>query len=367
MSGSMEALASRPWLIYGANGYTGRLLVSEAIRRGASPIVAGRREAEVAAVAKAHGLPSRVFSLDDPAAVRSGLQDVSLVLNAAGPMVYTAGQLAQACVAAGSHYMDVTAEIDALQIVHALDGPARTAGVTLVPAAGYDVVPSDCLAARVVAAVDDAQSLDIGIWSLPQPSRGTLRTVADMFRRGGWRRRQGRLERFRVGRGARRLWFPPGWRWALPVPWGDLVTAHVQTGVPDITVYLALKPSDFALCLVAGPLGPWLFRSRRVSRFLERLLCPDGDGPSQDIRTHGRGWFWARATGADGRSRSAYLETPEGYRFTALAAVEAALRVHQGRTPAGALTPAQAFGSDFVQDLPGCRWIEGGPTGSANG
>lgn len=350
--------SARPWMVYGANGYTGGLLVAEAVRRGEAPIVAGRNAAAVARVAAEHGLPHRVFALDDPAVTRAALADVALVLNAAGPMVATAGPLAGACVAAGAHYVDVTAEVDALHQIAALDGAARDAGVTLLPAAGYDVVPSDCLAAHVVAGVPEARRLEIGIWSLPQPSRGTLRTVADMLRRGGWRRRGGRLERYRVGRGARRLTFPPGRRWALPVPWGDLVTAHRSTGVPDITVYLALKPADFALGLLAGPVGPWLFRARWATRLFERLLSKGVAGPPLDVRTTGRGWFWARATGAGGEQRSAFVETPEGYRFTELAAVEVATRVLAGQAPHGMTTPAKAFGADFVVGVPGCRWVE---------
>lgn len=348
-------VTGRPWLIYGAYGYTGRLLLAEAVRRGEAPIVGGRDAGKVAALAAEHGLPQRVFGVDDPAAVQEGVQGVALVLNAAGPMVATAGPLAEACLTAGAHYIDVTAETTALQAVHALGERARAAGVVLLPAAAYDVVPSDSLAAHVVAQLPQARQLDIGIWSLPQPSRGTLRTVADMLRRGGLRRRNGRLEPYRVGRGVRRLAFPAGRRWALPVPWGDLITAYHSTGVPDITVYLALKPSDFALALAIGPVGRWLFRLAPAVRAFERTLSRGVAGPPLAVREAGRGWFWAAATGADGQRCEAWLETAEGYRFTSWAAVEIAQRVMGGAVPPGAWTPAQAFGPDFVLSVPGSR------------
>ena len=73
------------WLLYGANGYTGRLVAEEAVRRGLQPILAGRNADELEALGQRLHLPVRVFGLDAPTAVRAGLQDVGLVLHCAGP------------------------------------------------------------------------------------------------------------------------------------------------------------------------------------------------------------------------------------------------------------------------------------------
>lgn len=354
----------RPWLIYGAYGYTGRLLVDEAVRRGHTPVLAGRDPERLREVAGPHRLATRVFGLDD-GDIAQGVAGVSLVLNAAGPMVDTAPALAAAAVAAGAHYVDVTAEPAALEAVAALDEAARAAGVTLLPAAGYDVIPSDCLARHVTTRLPDPRALEIGIWALPQPSRGTLRTVADMLRRGGLRRRGGELQRCRVGPGMRRLAFPPGRRWALAVPWGDLITAHHSTGVPDITTYLALRPRDVALALVVGPLGPRMFRWPWAVRAFELALSLGRPGPDAAVRATGRGWFWARATDADGHRHEAWLETPEGYRFTQLAAVRVVEGVLAGGAPTGFTTPAAAFGAELIAAIPGCRIIEPAATGGA--
>ena len=71
-------------LIYGATGYTGRLIAAEAVRRGLAPVLAGRDETSVGALAGSLGLPHRVFALDDPDAVRKGLIGMKVVLHCAG-------------------------------------------------------------------------------------------------------------------------------------------------------------------------------------------------------------------------------------------------------------------------------------------
>ena len=48
----MTAGNSGRWLIYGANGYTGRLVAREAVRRGMRPRLAGRRLESIEAVGR---------------------------------------------------------------------------------------------------------------------------------------------------------------------------------------------------------------------------------------------------------------------------------------------------------------------------
>ena len=138
-------------LIYGATGYTGELIAREAVRRGLHPVLAGRNEATVAALAQELGCDYRIASLDDPGALDRALQGATVTMHCAGPFAATSAPMVAACLRQRSHYLDITGEIDVLEAVHERDPAARQAGVVLCPATGFDVVPTDCIAARLRA------------------------------------------------------------------------------------------------------------------------------------------------------------------------------------------------------------------------
>ncbi|MBP7370382.1 MAG: saccharopine dehydrogenase NADP-binding domain-containing protein, partial [Arenimonas sp.] len=134
------------WMIYGANGYTGQLIVEEAIKRGWRPILAGRSREAIEPLAQQYGLPARIFDLHDPATVLMGLRGVELVLHCAGPFSKTCEPMVKACLEIGAHYLDITGEIDVFELCHSLDAQAKQRGIVIMPGAGFDVVPTDCLA-----------------------------------------------------------------------------------------------------------------------------------------------------------------------------------------------------------------------------
>ena len=129
------------FLIYGATGYTGSLIAHEAVRRGYRPILAGRTVEALAALARKLGLEQRVFSLDDPAAVIVGLRGVSAVLHCAGPFAYTSRPMADGCLRASVHYLDITGEVEVIEALAARGSEAKKAGIMLLPGVGFDVVP----------------------------------------------------------------------------------------------------------------------------------------------------------------------------------------------------------------------------------
>ena len=133
------------WMIYGANGYTGQLMVEEAIKRGYRPVLAGRSRETIEPLAQKYGLPARVFALDKHEAVVMGLRGMELVLHCAGPFSKTASPMVKACLEVGAHYLDITGEIDVFAHCHALDAEAKQRGIVVLPGSGFDVVPTDCL------------------------------------------------------------------------------------------------------------------------------------------------------------------------------------------------------------------------------
>jgi short subunit dehydrogenase-like uncharacterized protein len=344
------------WILYGANGYTGELAAREAVRRGLTPILAGRNATAVAALGRELGLEARAFGLDDPAALRAGMAGAAAVLHCAGPFVRTSRPMVAACLEAKVSYLDITGEIAVFEAVLAggKAKAAQAAGVALLPGVGFDVVPSDCLAARLARALPDASQLtlafaaDGGSWS-----RGTLKTVIESFPAAGAVRRGGRIVPVPLAWKEREIAeFPKGRRHVVTIPWGDVATAWHSTKIPDIEVYTGMPPKAARRLRRLQPFLP-LAGWGPVKRFLQRRVDAKVTGPSAEVRERARMHLWGEARNPAGDAVTALLEVPEGYAFTAVSAIAAIEKVLAGAVPPGSWTPSQAFGADFVDTLPG--------------
>ena len=179
-------------LLYGAYGYTGRLLAGAILRDGLPLTLGGRREEPLAALGKEFGLPVRAFPLDDPARVAAELAPFSALFLAAGPFSATSAPAVEGCLRSGTHYLDVTGEIEVFEAVFSRDAEARKAGVVLLPGCGFDVVPSDSLAALLVEALPGARRLVLAFRGF-KASVGTMRTRLVGLPSGGRARKEGRL------------------------------------------------------------------------------------------------------------------------------------------------------------------------------
>ncbi len=137
----------------------------------------------------------------------------------------------------GAHYLDITAEIDVFEGLLARDAEAMRAGVTLMPGVGFDVVPSDCLAAHLKRKLPDATHLTIYLTAGFNASRGSLKTMIEGIADGVRARRNGRLVTLaRPDTGSCN--FGKGLRPTIQIPWGDLSTAFHSTGIPNIEVHV---------------------------------------------------------------------------------------------------------------------------------
>lgn len=340
------------FLIYGATGYTGTIAAEHAVERGLRPILAGRSRALLEPLATRLGLPWRAFPLDDPAAVRDGLGGVAAVLHCAGPFSATAKPMADACLALGVHYTDITGEIDVFEALAARDAEAKAAGVMLLPGVGFDVVPSDCLAAHVASRLPGADHLRISIGGMGGLSRGTAKTMVEGLAHGTRVREGGRIvERRPAPRGTAD--FGRGPRPTIGIGWGDVATAWRSTRIPHIEVYFQAKPPLPLIARMPKPLVRLLSgggAQRFLKRQIEKRLPP---GPTPEQRERGTAILVAEAWNG-GRTRVASrLVTPEAYKLTAITAVEAARRAADGEAIPGYQTPATAFGADFVTGFEG--------------
>lgn len=340
------------WMIYGANGYTGRLVAEEAARRGLAPVLAGRDGEAVGALADELHLPSRVFALDDPDTLSAALKGMNLVLHCAGPFSATSEPMLEACLGVGSHYLDITGEIDVFEHAWKQSDRAKRADVVLCPGAGFDVVPTDCLAARLVKELPSATRLQLAFEPAGGSSPGTAKTGIEGLGKGGRIRRGGELVRVPLAWKTREVPFRHARRTAVTIPWGDVFTAWVSTGVPDIEVYISVPPSSIAGLRRLRYLGP-LLRFPLFLKMLGRLTMKHTEGPSAKTRAATRMQIWGEVSTADGRSISATMETPNGYDLTATAALGIVEYLLRNEIEGGYYTPSLLMGAGYAESLPG--------------
>ena len=341
-----------PWLLYGANGYTGELVARLAAAQGHRPILAGRSADGVCALSEQLGLERRLFSLEEPSRIDEALAGMSVVLHCAGPFSRTSRPMADACLRTRTHYLDITGEVGVFEALAARDAEARAAGVMLLPGCGFDVVPSDCLAVHLKGRLPGARRLALAYAGFGRVSRGTATTAIEGLGRGGLVRRGGVLTPVPSAWKTRRIDFGDGPRMAITVPLGDLSSAWHSTGIPDIELYFAAPPGLRLVAVAARHLGP-LLGSEAVRRFLTARVRAGAPGPSEEERRRGHAFVWGEAEDHAGRRAASRLATPEGYTFTAHAVLAVVERVLAGQAPAGFQTPAKAYGPDFVLGIEG--------------
>jgi short subunit dehydrogenase-like uncharacterized protein len=234
------------WMIYGANGYTGHLVALEAKRQSLYPVLAGRRAGPIETLAEDLGLHARVFDLGDARAAAAALADIAVVAHCAGPFSATSAQMIDACLSSGTHYLDITGELDVFLAAQRRHADAQAAGIVTCPGVGFDVIPTDCLAAVLKEGLPDATHLVLAFDARAHISPGTARTMAETFRRGrrgGRLRRNGVIEEVPLAHNRRSVDFTGGSAMTVAIPWGDLATAYVSTGIPNIETYASMPPA----------------------------------------------------------------------------------------------------------------------------
>lgn len=326
-------------LIYGANGYVGQLL-ADACSGGERDVVLGARSESVASVARGFGLSFRVGGVDD-----IDLDGVDVVLNAAGPFAITAARLASRCIDHNVHYVDLAGEFSEIEAVQALDDRAQTAGVTLMPGVGFGVVPTDCLAVYLKSLLNDGDTLDIAFATTGGVSGGTLRTLA-----GGFGDR-GAIDSDTLR--TRVVDFDVGSKRCVQNPWrGDLATAPVSTGIDDVTTWISVPRLVERVIIAAHRKGDHA-QPPLLAKAIRSVARRAPAGPSAKQLAKGRADVWAQLSNPSGQAVAATLTTPDAYIHTVDAALESVTRLSVGGVNPGFQTPAQAFGADFVLELPG--------------
>ena len=342
------------FLLYGANGYVGEAAAQLAVAQGLRPILAGRDAARLEPLAKRLGVAYRACTLEDAPALGRMLRDVPVVLHCAGPYMFTSKPMADACLRAGVHYLDLTGEIPVFEALAARDAEAKARKVMLLPAVGFDVVPTDCLAVHLKRRLPSATHLALAFHSVGRAGLppGTQRTMIELLPFGDRVRRGGKLVVPPRAVKTRTIDFGQGPVEAMRMTWGDVFTAYYSTGVPDIEVYMVLPAAMRKQLGLLKTLRP-LFRFAPLRALLKRGVRP---GPSAEARAQTVTHVWGEVADEHGRSAVSRLHGPEaGLVWTTRAAIAAVKQVLAGNAMPGFQTPGKAFGPDFVLECEGVR------------
>ncbi len=338
------------WVLYGANGYTGELIAREAKKRGMSPILAGRNPQAIERLGQELGCATRVFTLTDPATVQRQLTGVRIILLCAGPFSATSQVVLEACKRTATHYLDLTGETAVLESIFQQSSTLAQVGVIAVPGVGFDVVPTDCLAALLKRELPDATRLRLAFASTKGfVSRGTMLTLIEGAGEPVKMRKDGQI----VDAISRTVALPFADRPApaLPITWGDVSTAYYSTGIPTIETYIGTPISIKQLQQVARlrPLLRWGPLQTLAKGYYARTL----HGPTAAQRAGDDTVVWGEVSNSAGRRVALKLRTPAAYSLTVDSAVTAVGRLLDRDLAPGAYTPSLAYGPDFVLSLQG--------------
>ncbi len=351
------------WLIYGATGYTGKLIARQAVKKGHRPLLAGRSAKKLETLARSLNLDWIAFELTDQAALTQALSGVELVLNTAGPFGSTVGPLVQACLNKGIHYLDIANEVSVYQHLLKYDREAKSRGISLISGVGFGTVATNFLAKEAQKLLPDAQELEVAIapYSFTsEPATGANQTALEVIAGGGKIYRNGKFLSAGLGKNQQIITSPDGaGHKVLSAPLGDLAAAQWVTGIPNVTAYLELPIGNFARRIMPviqavmkiGPLRKAL--QNRMTRSAEKL-----GATTEKLDQKKRSYAWAKVTNSQAKKVELWLETGEGYEFTAISSVKAVERVLELQ-PKGTLAPAQVFEDDFALKIEGVRLIKG--------
>lgn len=343
--------------VYGASGYTGRLVLAELRRRKLDVVVCGRNPRRLAAAAGPDA-EIRVAATDNAAALRAAFAGCDAVINCAGPFTFHGEPVVRAAIDAGCHYVDTTGEqLYIKRIFDACGEDAQRTGVSVVCAMGFDIVPGDLLAHLTGKRVEPVRTLTLAYGTEGfGMTRGTMHSTLEILKGGDLTYRDGAWVPTGLRAGREAIAYPgEGDVTMMKFPGGEAITIPRHLEVRNVEVVAradALAPRAVAPLVPAiSPLLTLLLRTP-LRRALDRLVDRLPEGPTEDARRAARFTFVADAVGDDGRRARGTLEGSDIYGITAVTIVEGARRLITDGAPAGVLAPAQAFDAeDFLTFL----------------
>jgi short subunit dehydrogenase-like uncharacterized protein len=346
-------MESPGFLLYGANGYTGRLIAGLAKQYGLTPMLAGRNKSALQTMAGEYGFPFLVFDLSETTKLEAAMTGIRLVLNAAGPFSETAKQLIGACIKTGTHYLDINGDISVFEMIRGYDAVAKERGILLLPGVGFDVVPTDCMALYLAKKLPDATYLKLAFATIGGGlSHGTAMTVINKLGEGGAERINGVIQKTQLGEKGMWIDFGPSRHFVMSIPWGDVATAGFTTGIPNITSYTAVPRGVYRLLKFQRGFN-WLLRAHWIREILRARIKQRPAGPSEEHRKNARSLIWGEVGNAAGEKKQHRFSCADGYTLTAHASLLIAGKVLSNQFKPGYQTPASCYGEQLILEIPG--------------
>lgn len=177
-------------VVFGATGVTGRgvarYLAERAPASGLRWAAAARDPGKVTRVLDDLGIsaPETIRAdVGDPGSLAAMADRTRVVLDLVGPYTLYGRPVIEACIAAGTHYADLTGELPFVrEIIADFEGPAREAGVKIVQVSGFEALPPDLMVAAADRRARERHGeglasieLEVRMFSppgLPRPSDG---------------------------------------------------------------------------------------------------------------------------------------------------------------------------------------------------
>ena len=361
-----------PIAVYGATGYTGRLVSAELARVGAELVLSGRNRDKLDALAAeiGGGAAVKTATLDDPASLSTLLADCSVVVDCAGPFLHFGEPVLAAAVATGTHYLDSTGEQPYIRMAFERYGPGATeAKVAVIPAMGFDYAPGDMIASLTAADMEELDELSLSyLWQGFTPSRGTARTTLEIMRGAGveWRDKAWVDVTGGAGRGSYEFPAPIGKKHMIWYPAGEQITVprHIATRNVRTTINAGGFSNERVAPIFAAMVRPAGLAMRTpLKRLAEAAISRLPEGPSAAQRERVRWTIICEAKRGEVERRGV-ISGKDVYGLTAAALCQGAmLAAGQGFEARGALAPSQAFDpKEFLAGLDrfDLRWnVEG--------
>ncbi len=323
-------------LIYGATGYTGKIIAARAKELNIGFEIAGREPDKTRKLAEELAVGYHVFDVDAEYAWKKALDGKQALINAAGPFKFTAKQAMKACLKVGVHYLDISAELDTYRLAQSLDKEAQEAGIQLISGAGL-FVSYDALVVHLSKLVAEPEYLKVGFRHYGGFSRGSVLSSKHIADLGVLIRRDGEIIAHPAPQ-SKMFSFGKEEVECMPTPLGGIILSYKSTGIPNIEEFFSLKlPANELPDLTAENLP---------------------DGPTGEERAAGRNGISAELTGKDGKIVKAYVDAPSGYSLTPLSVVAVAHRILNGDFKVGYQSPGSAYGADIINDIPDTYLLE---------
>jgi len=346
-------MAITTWMIYGAYGYSGRLIAKLAKEQGLTPVLAGRNAEKTKSVAEELGLEWRTFDLNEQSNIVKNLSGIDAVVHCAGPFSSTSQPMLEACLAAKTHYFDITGELAVFEFAHsgAINQQAIDANVMVCPGIGFDVIPTDCIAKALSEAMPDATHLALGFAGSMALSPGTAKSMVESMAQGTKARRNGVIQNVKLATKDIDYDNGKGPRQSMTVSWGDVSTAFYTTGIKNIDVYWPASNRIIRQSKIASYLRP-IFKLNAVQNFLKARVDKSVTGPDENKRAKAKVAVWGEARNAKGEVKTAYVKTQNGYDVTATGPIAIIKHLLANEVSNGSITPSILMGKDFVSKLP---------------